>query len=68
MLGDSFPMYYVDCAKYGDFASSTFNVTGFPTVMYIDRTGIPYKVYNKDRTEKAILDDVCKEARICNRT
>jgi len=66
-LGQSFPMYFMDCEKYGDFASSTFGVSGFPTVMYIDRTGKPYKKYTGERTEGSILQDICTEAKVCQR-
>ncbi len=66
-LGQSFPMYYMDCEKYGDFASKTFNISGFPTVMYIDRTGVPYKKYSGDRTEASILQDICSEAKVCQK-
>jgi len=66
-LGQSFPLFFFDCEKYGDFASKKFNVSGFPTVMYIDRNGIPYKKYTGDRIESSIISDICKEAQVCKR-
>lgn len=66
-LGSSFPLFYLDCEKYGEFASKKLNVKGFPTVLYIDRNGKPYKPYQADRTELAILEDICKESQVCSR-
>ncbi len=66
-LGSSFIMCYLDCEKYGDFARTKLNVRGFPTVLYIDREGKPYKVYNGERTESAMIEDICKECKVCSR-
>jgi protein disulfide-isomerase A6 len=66
-LGDSFPLFYLDCEKYGDFASKNLGVQGFPTVLYIDRLGKPYKNYSADRTEIAMTNDICNEAKVCGR-
>lgn len=68
ILGDSFPLFYIDCAKYEEFSRKNLNIQSFPTVMYIDRTGKPYKNYTKERTEIAMLDDICSEAQTCRRT
>ena len=66
-LGKSFPLYYLDCDKYSDFALNTLNIEGFPTILYIDRTGKPYKPYVKERDEYTLLKEICKEAQVCSR-
>ncbi len=66
-LGNSFPLFYLDCAKYGDFASKNLNVNGFPTIMYIDSNHKPYRPYTGNRDSLSMLEDICKEAQVCNR-
>jgi thiol-disulfide isomerase/thioredoxin len=66
-LGNSFIMCYLDCAKYGEFAYTKLNVRGYPTVLYIDRNGKPYKKYEGERTENAMIEDICKECKVCSR-
>lgn len=66
-LGESFPLFYMDCEKYSDFASKKLNVVGFPTILYIDRNGKPYKQYSGERSEIGMMQDICKESQICNR-
>jgi thiol-disulfide isomerase/thioredoxin len=65
-LGTSFALFYMDCAKYPEFAQK-LNITGFPTVMYLDRKGIPYKEYKGQRNELGIINDICSEAAVCAR-
>lgn len=65
-VGNSFPLFYLDCEKYGDFASKKLKINGFPTILYIDRSGKPYKPYNSERSEFVILDEICKESRVCS--
>lgn len=66
-LGQSFPLFYLDCDKYSEFASNKLGINGFPTIMYIDRSGKPYKNFTKERTEISMLNDICKEVQVCRR-
>lgn len=66
-LGTSFPLFYLDCEKYSDFARNKLKVNGYPTILYIDRNGKPYKPYQSERTDLAMLGDICKESQVCSR-
>lgn len=66
-LGNSFPLFYLDCEKYAEFSSKKLNVKGFPTVLYIDRNGHPFKQYSKQRSEDELLKDICEESKVCKR-
>ena len=66
-LGGSFPLFFLDCEKYGDFASKKLNVVGFPTILYIDRSGKPYRPYTGNRDTLSMLTDICTEAQVCTR-
>lgn len=66
ILGESFPMFNVDCVKYGDFASS-LGVQGYPTIKYINRFGRITKDFTADRSVDGFLDDICKEAKTCSK-
>lgn len=68
VVGSSFPLFYLDCEKHGEFASKKLNVKGFPTILYIDRNGHPFKPYEKERNETELLKDICKESKVCKRT
>lgn len=65
-LGTSFPMFYFDCEKYSDFASKKLKISGFPTVKYINRKGEMDKDYNQDRSQIAMIQDICKESQVCH--
>jgi protein disulfide-isomerase A6 len=66
VLGQSFPLFNLDCAKYSDLATK-LGVKGFPTIKYIDRNGRLGKDYTSGRTVDDFLDNICKTAQQCKR-
>jgi thiol-disulfide isomerase/thioredoxin len=66
-LGSSFPLFYLDCEKYGEFASKTLGINGYPTIKYINKTGKPYKLYDGERSYQGFLMGVCAESAICKK-
>ena len=64
-LGSSFPLFYLDCEKYGEFASSALKINGYPTIKFIDRSGDLYKTYVGDRSYTGFLQGICKESSVC---
>ena len=64
ILGDSFPMFNLDCVKYADFAKD-MGINGFPTIKYIQRSGKIGKDYSGDRDVNGFLADICIESRQC---
>lgn len=66
-LGSSFPLFYIDCEKYGEFASKVLGVNGYPTIKYINKSGKPYKMYDGERSYQGFLMGVCEESTICKK-
>jgi len=66
LLGGSFPLFYMDCDKYSEFSRRKLNINGFPTVLYINTEGKPYKKYTNERSWKVMINDICKEAKVCS--
>lgn len=65
-IGKSYNFYYINCDKYPNI-SKTFNIQGFPTIMYVDKLGSPYKKYQSERTMTGFLDSICLETSICKK-
>jgi len=65
ILRDSFPIFNLDCDKYGEFAQRVLNINGFPTIVYIDSKGYPINVYDGGRKTQDFLEDVCKVSKVC---
>ena len=66
-LGSSFPLFYFDCEKNGEFASKTLGITGYPTIKYINKSGKMYKMYEGERTYQGFLTSICEESSICRK-
>lgn len=64
-LGDSFPMFFFDCEKYSAFTSQKLNISGFPTVKYLDRDGKISKDYNGNREKQEMIKNICTESKVC---
>jgi thiol-disulfide isomerase/thioredoxin len=62
-LGKAFTLFYIDCETYPK-VSELMGIKGYPTIMYM-KDGIPYKMYNGERTRDGFLKDICKEAMKC---
>lgn len=66
VLGSSFPLCYINCEKYPKIGEA-FGVKGYPTIMFVNNTGKPYKKYDGLRTMDGFLNGACKEAFICSK-
>ena len=65
ILGKSFIVYNLDCDKYKDFAAQALNITGYPTIVFINSNGSPSKLYKGERSTQAFLEEVCKVSMVC---
>ena len=61
-LGKSFPMFYLDCVKYSEFAQKDLKVKGFPTIFFIGENTKP-RQYLGPRTEEALLSSIINQTR-----
>ena len=66
ILGDSFPVLYVDTTE-NPTVMAPFGIRGFPTIVFIDKFGKIYKDYNGDRSVDSFLSEICIESSICSR-
>jgi thiol-disulfide isomerase/thioredoxin len=64
VMGDSFPLFNVDCVKYADFAQK-MGIKSYPTIKYIQRSGKIGREFKGERTVQGFLDDICKESKVC---
>lgn len=67
VFGSAFPLYYLDCEKYGEFAGKSLGISGYPTIMYLSKSGKMYKKYSGERTYQAFTQGVCSETSICKK-
>jgi thioredoxin-like negative regulator of GroEL len=64
-LGSAFPLFYLDCEKYGEFAGKNLGVKGYPTFNYINKAGKMNKKYEGERTYLGFTKEICSESGIC---
>lgn len=65
ILGNSFPVFYVDCEKYSELSKS-LEIQGYPTIMFVNSSGKMYKKYTGDRTVPGLLNTICDETQVCS--
>ena len=66
LMGNNYRFYYIDASKEKEIARR-FKITGFPTIKYVDASGVIYKDFSGDRSSKSFLDNICTESSICKK-
>ena len=65
-LGEAFPICIIDCDK-NKKVTRELRIEGFPTFKFVNRQGKITTDYNGSRDSRAILEAICKKAKVCKR-
>lgn len=64
LTGEMFPIYKLD-ADTNKKAVDLLEVQGFPSIFFIERDGKVFRKYQKERTKRAIVDEICSVMKKC---
>lgn len=64
-LGKAFPLYSIEDTHISKDLGKALNFRGYPTLKFIDANGYIISEYSGERTEEAILDEICKVYHKC---
>jgi len=64
LTGEMFPIYKLDADANKDIITS-MGVMGYPTIFFIETEGKISKHYEKERTTRAIIDEICAVVKKC---
>lgn len=64
LTGDMFPIYKLD-ADANKKSVDSMGVMGYPTIFFIETDGRISKQYTKERSTRAIVDEICSLMKKC---
>jgi thiol-disulfide isomerase/thioredoxin len=64
LTGSAFPIYKLDSDKNKNTVNK-LGVNGFPTIFFIEQDGRISKQYEKERTTRAFINEICSVMKKC---